>query len=137
MLRDARLTKTENKAVLACLVLILLLTSLLSMALVSPAKAQDSTGSTVGLWHLDEILPDGYREITPDATGQNPGMLVHAPEYPVLVEGKFDKAMEFDGSNGVYVPIRFLVGFPLLPSPYTCPFPQAWTYRKRSRLKLG
>src|SRR4030042_4680283 len=112
MRRDARLKKTENKAALAYLVLTLLLTSLLSMALVSPAKAQDSTGSTVGLWHLDEILPDGYNEITPDAPGQNSGMLVHAPEYPALVEGKFDKAMEFDGGNGVYVPIGFLVGFP-------------------------
>jgi hypothetical protein len=121
MRRDARLKKTENKAALAYLVLTLLLTSLLSMALVSPAKAQDSTGSTVGLWHLDEILPDGYREITPDATGQNPGMLVHAPDYPVLVEGKFDKAMEFDGSNGVYVPIRFLVGFPPSPQPIYVP----------------
>jgi hypothetical protein len=119
--RDARLKKTENKAVLACLVLPLLLTSLLSIVLVSPAKAQDSKGSTVGLWHLDEILPDGYREITPDATGQNPGMLVHAPEAPPLVEGKFDKAMEFDGGNGIYVPIRFLVGFPPSPQPIYMP----------------
>jgi hypothetical protein len=102
-------------------VLTLLLTSLLSMALIAPAKAQDSTGSTVGLWHLDEILPDGYNEITPDATGQNTGMLVHAPEYPVLVEGKFDKAMKFDGSNGVYIPIRFLVGFPPSPQPIYVP----------------
>ena len=121
MRREARLKKTENKAVLACLVLPLLLTSLLSIVLVSPAKAQDSKGSTVGLWHLDEILPDGYREITPDATGQNPGMLVHAPEAPALVEGQFDKAMEFDGGNGIYVPIRFLVGFPPSPQPIYMP----------------
>ncbi len=119
--RDARLKKTENKAVLACLVLALLLTSLLSIVLVSPAKAQDSTCSTVGLWHLDEILPDGYREITPDAAGQNSGMLVHAPEAPALVEGKFGKAMAFDGGSGVYVPIRFLVGFPPSPQPIYMP----------------
>src|SRR4030042_1739478 len=48
-------------------------------------------------------------------------MLVHAPEYPALVDGKFDKAMEFDGSNGVYVPIRFLVGFPPSPQPIYVP----------------
>jgi len=99
----------------------LLITSLLSIMLVSPAKAQDSAGSTVGFWHLDEILPDGYREITPDTTGQNPGMLVHAPEAPALVEGKFDKAIEFDGGNGIYVPIRFLVGFPPSPQPIYMP----------------
>lgn len=112
--------KTESKAATG-LMLTLLLTSLLSMALIAPAKAQDSTGSTVGLWHLDEILPDGYNEITPDATGHNPGTLVHAPEYPALVEGKFDKAMKFDGGNGVYIPIRFLVGFPPSPQPIYVP----------------
>ena len=119
--RDDKLKKTENKAVFACMALMLFLTSLLSVVLVSSAKAQSSPGSTVGLWHLDEVLPDGYREITPDATGQNPGMLVHAPLAPVLVEGKFDKAMEFDGGNGVYVPIRFLVGFPPSPQPIYMP----------------
>ncbi len=119
--REARPKKTRNKTA-TWLMLTLLLTSLLSAAFSASAKAQDSAGShTVGLWHLDEILPDGYNEVTPDATGQNPGTLVHAPSYPTLVGGKFDKAMKFDGSNGVYVPIRFLVGFPPSPQPIYVP----------------
>jgi hypothetical protein len=119
--REARPKKARSKTA-TLLMLTLLLTSLLSAAFSASAKAQDSGGShTVGLWHLDEILPDGYNEVTPDATGQNPGTLVHAPDYPALVEGKFDKAMKFDGSNGVYVPIRFLVGFPPSPQPIYVP----------------
>lgn len=104
------------------LMLTLLLTSMLSMAFIASVKAQDSVGPyTVGLWHLDEVIPDEYKEITPDATGKNPGTLVAAPTAPVLVEGKFDKAMKFDGNNGVYVPIRFLVGFPPSPQPIYIP----------------
>jgi len=57
--------KLESKAVTG-LMLTLLLTSMLSMAFIASAKAQDSVdSSTVGLWHLDEVLPNGYREITP------------------------------------------------------------------------
>lgn len=104
------------------LMLTLLLTSMLSMAFIASVKAQDSVNPyTVGLWHLDEVIPDEYKEITPDATGKNPGTLVAAPTAPVLVEGKFDKAMKFDGNNGVYVPIRFLVGFPPSPQPIYIP----------------
>lgn len=104
------------------LMLTLLLTSMLDMAFIVSVKAQDSVDPyTVGLWHLDEVLPDGYREITPDATGKNPGTLVAAPTAPMLVEGKFDKAMNFDGNNGVYIPIRFLVGFPPSPQPIYIP----------------
>jgi radical SAM protein with 4Fe4S-binding SPASM domain len=77
--RNTKLERTPSKTALACLALGLLLTSLLSIALFSPVKVQDSTGSTIALWHLDEILPDGYNEITPDAIGQNSGMPVHAP----------------------------------------------------------
>jgi hypothetical protein len=73
------------------------------------------------LWHLDEVIPDGYREITPDATGNNPGTLVGAPTTPMLVEGKFNKALNFDGNSSVYVPIRFLVGFPPSPQPIYIP----------------
>ncbi len=111
-------SKTET-----ALMLTLLLTTMLSMAFIASVKAQDPVDPyTVGLWHLDEVLPDGYREITPDATGKNPGTLVAAPTTaPVLVEGKFDKALEFDGNNGVYVPIRFLVGFPPSPKPMYIP----------------
>jgi uncharacterized protein (UPF0333 family) len=116
-----RMEKVASKAVTA-LMLALLLTVMLSMAFMASVNAQDSVdSSTVGLWHLDEVLPDGYREITPDAAGKNPGTLVATPTAPVLVEGKFDKAMQFDGNNGVYVPIRFLVGFPPSPQPIYIP----------------
>jgi hypothetical protein len=76
------------------------------------------SGSVVGLWHFDEIFPDGYQIITPDATGQNSGVLIDSPE---LVEGKFGKALLFDGNNAVYIPIRFLVGFPPTPEPIYIP----------------
>lgn len=116
-----RMEKIASEAV-TTLMLTLLLTSMLSVVFIASVKAQGSVDPyTVGLWHLDEVLPDGYREITPDATGKNPGTLVAAPTAPVLVEGKFDKAMEFDGNNGVYVPIRFLVGFPPSPEPIYIP----------------
>jgi Concanavalin A-like lectin/glucanases superfamily len=88
---------------------------------VTVAKPQSSVGKEVGLWHLDEVIPAEYRSVTPDATGANPGTLIHAPADPVLVEGKFGKALRFDGQNGVYVPIRFLVGFPPSPEPVYIP----------------
>jgi len=113
--------KTVCKSLIG-LALGLLLTSLISLATIAPAKAQASVDPyTVGLWHLNEVFPDGYQEKTPDATGQNPGILVSAPEAPALVDGKFDKALSFDGNNGVYVPIRFLVGFPPAPQPIYIP----------------
>ncbi len=92
-----------------------------SSCFVIVAKPQSSAGKEVGLWHMDEVIPADYRSITPDATGANPGTLVHAPADPELVEGKFGKALRFDGQNGVYVPIRFLVGFPPSPEPVYIP----------------
>jgi hypothetical protein len=100
----------------------LFLTSILSTTFVVQVRAQNTSDPyTAGLWHLDEVIPDGYKEITPDATGKNSGTLVAAPTVPELVKGKFDKAMKFDGNNGVYVPIRFLVGFPPSPQPIYIP----------------
>jgi hypothetical protein len=113
--------KSVSKAA-AVIMLTLFLLSILSTTFIAFVKAQSSVdSSTVGLWHLDEVVPADYREVTPDATGKNPATLVKAPKAPVLVEGKFDKAMEFDGNNGVYVPIRFLVGFPPSPQPIYIP----------------
>lgn len=103
------------------LMLTLLLACILSTAFIASTKAQDSANAyTVGLWHLDEVLPDGYREITPDAVGVNHGTLGPTPP-PKIVEGKFDKALEFDESNFVYVPIAFLIGFPPSPQPTFIP----------------
>jgi len=107
---------------LKALMLILLISSTLSIAFTaSSVKAQNSVDPrTVGLWHLDEIKPDGYRAVTPDASGRNPGILGVDP-LPLLVEGKFGKALKFDGGNFVYVPISFLVGFPPSPQPIYIP----------------
>jgi hypothetical protein len=49
------------------------------------------------LWHFNEAY-------TPDATGNNLGLLGGSPT-PTLVEGKVGKALSFDGNNFVYVPI--------------------------------
>src|SRR5690606_24507054 len=96
-----------------CLVAITALTMVLAMS----AMAQSSVDPyTVGLWHLDEIVPSGYQEITPDAVGVNDGT-IGSGSSAMLVEGKFDNALSFNGHNFVYVPISFLVGFPPSPQP--------------------
>jgi hypothetical protein len=128
--------KTETRLIRKTamwIILVLLLTSLLSVVSVKAQAAADP--NTVALWHLDEVLPDGYREITPDATGQNPGILISAPTAPALVEGKFGKAMSFDGSNGVYVPIRFLVGFPPSPEPIYIPISTSLDIAKEVKIE--
>ncbi len=94
---------------------------MLSFSLIATVKAQSTVDNhTIGLWHLDKINPDGYREVTPDATGINNG-IVGVDTSAMLVEGKFDKAFYFDGHNFVYVPIAFLVGFPPSPQPIYIP----------------
>lgn len=106
---------------LTIFILSILLLSALSIFLVTSVRAQGVIDSrTVGLWHLDEINPNEYQEITPDATGINNG-IVGADTSSMLVEGKFDKALSFDGHNFVYVPISFLVGFPPSPQPIYIP----------------
>jgi hypothetical protein len=107
--------KSQVKVLIVCLTA----ASILIMVLLTGASAQTS-GVTVGYWPLDENKPSGYNVITPDATGVNMGMVVGHPE-PSLVEGKFDKAMQFDGANGVYIPIKFVVGFPPTPQPIYMP----------------
>ena len=127
--------KLECKA-LTGLMLALLLSTILSMALVASVKAQGSVDpSTVGLWHLDEVLPNEYRVITPDATGNNPGTLAGEPTTPLLVEGKFDKALSFNGNNFVYVPIRFLVGFPPSPQPIYVPISLSLDVQKEIKIE--
>jgi hypothetical protein len=78
-------------------------------------------GTVVGAWPLGDIESSGSNSITPDLTGANPGILVGGPEQPVLTDGKFGKAMLFDGSNGVYIPIKFVIGFPPTPQPVFMP----------------
>lgn len=101
------------------LMLCFLVSSVMSTILLTSAKAQNS-GVTVGYWPLDVVQSSGYNVITPDSTGVNPGIVAGNPE-PTLVDGKFDKALQFNGQNFVYVPIKFVVGFPPTPQPIYIP----------------
>ncbi len=74
----------------------------------------------MGYWPLDEIKASGYNTITPDTASMNAGILAGTTQ-PVLVDGKFDKALQFNGDNFVYVPIDFVVGFPPTPQPIYVP----------------
>ncbi|MGA2681567.1 MAG: LamG-like jellyroll fold domain-containing protein [Candidatus Bathyarchaeia archaeon] len=107
------------KSTVKVLMLCLLATSVLSPILLTGVKAQNS-GVTRGYWPLSQIQPSGYNVITPDSTGVNPGIVAGTPQ-PTLVDGKFGKAMQFNGNNIVYIPIKFVVGFPPMPQPMYIP----------------
>jgi hypothetical protein len=102
-----------KKTVVKTLMLGLLVVVLLSPIFLSTTLAQNGA-VTVGEWSLDEVKPSGSSTITPDSTGVNNG-IVAGSNQPTLVDGKFDKAMKFDGENTIYVPIKFVVGFPPMP----------------------
>ncbi|MCZ2808972.1 MAG: hypothetical protein O2V44_06430 [Candidatus Bathyarchaeota archaeon] len=104
----------------AGLTLAMLLAVTLSLGCVIVPRVQCAEAYNVGLWHLDEVEADEYMEITPDAMGYNHGTLGGEPP-PTLVEGKFGKALSFEMSSFVYVPIAFLVGFPPTPEPIYIP----------------
>jgi len=113
----------------------MLLVITLSLGFVNLAKAQYSADAyTVGLWHLDEVKPDEYMEITPDAMGYNHGTL-GGETTPALVEGKFEKALSFDESSFVYVPISFLVGFPPTPEPIYIPISPGLDIQKELKIE--
>jgi hypothetical protein len=88
----------------------------------------------VGLWHLDDVQPEDYMEITPDAMGYNHGTL-GGEKHPTLVEGKFGKALSFDLTGFVYVPISFLVGFPPTPEPIYIPVSPSLDIQKELRIE--
>jgi hypothetical protein len=104
---------TESKCKLKIVMISILVTIILSIPFMTVVNAQ-SSGVTVGHWPLDEVKSSGYSTITPDAESVNAGTVAGDPA-PLLVEGKFDKAMKFNGENFVYVPIKFVVGFPPTP----------------------
>jgi hypothetical protein len=106
--------KNTNNTLIFCL----LAAALLSPILFSTVKAQSST--TVGEWALDEAKVSGDLTITPDAMGVNTGTLAGQP-HPSLVEGKYGKAMQFNGENAIYIPIKFIVGFPPMDKPMYIP----------------
>jgi hypothetical protein len=107
----------------------------LTVGCVNFAEAQSSADAyTVGLWHFDEVKPDGYMEVTPDAVGYNQGTL-GGEVHPRLVEGKFGKALSFDVSSFVYVPISFLVGFPPTPEPIYIPISPSLNIQKELKIE--
>jgi hypothetical protein len=101
------------------LVFFLLTVTLLCPLFLASANAQIGS-KTVGEWSMDEIKPMDSGSITPDSTGVNAGILAGDPE-PMLVDGKYGKALKFNGENGVYVPIKFVVGFPPMSQPMYVP----------------
>ena len=109
----------RKSAISSRFVSILIVIALSGMLTTIPI-GQCANAQTVGLWHLDELEPSDYMVTTPDARGYNHGTVGGEP-YPVLVEGKFDKALDFNQGSFVYVPIRFLVGFPPTPEPVYIP----------------
>jgi hypothetical protein len=85
------------KRQLALICILLLITVGFTLESVFPKKQEDKNLETLALWHFDQIY-------TPDATkNENHGMLEGTP-HPVIVEGKFGKALSFDGKNFLYVP---------------------------------
>jgi hypothetical protein len=107
-----------NKNLIKTVILCLLVATMLSPILSATARAESAT--TVGEWKLDETQTSGTTETTPDSTGVNNGILAGA-EHPTLVEGKYGNAMKFGGENAIYVPIKFIVGFPPMDEPMYVP----------------
>jgi hypothetical protein len=110
---------TRVKIGVIVLTLFLLVASMLSPVLLTGVHAQ-SDGVTVGNWPLSQVQPSGYMTVTPDSTGVNPGIVGGTPQ-PTLVDGKFGQAMQFNGNNFVYIPIKFVIGFPPMPQPMYLP----------------
>jgi hypothetical protein len=86
------------KGAIAGLTLMMFLMSIFFVTPIIFVEAQDKDYSeTIAMWHFDEVY-------TPDATDKgNIGILGGTPP-PTPVEGKFGKALSFDGNNFVYVP---------------------------------
>jgi hypothetical protein len=107
-----------NKKSIKMLTLCLLIATMLTPILLATAQAESAT--IVGEWKLDETKNSGSIAITPDSTGINNGILAGNP-HPTLVDGQSDKAMQFNGENAIYVPIKFVVGFPPMDEPMYVP----------------
>jgi hypothetical protein len=107
-----------KKNLIKILTLCLMVATILSPILLTTVKAQSAVA--VGEWALDEVKPSGSTTITVDSTGVNTAILAGKPE-PTLVDGKFDKAIQFNGDNAIYVPIKFVIGFPPMPEPMYLP----------------
>ncbi len=109
--------KTRDTKKILTLLMSVLAVTVLSSIVVTKVEAQNSR-TIVGSWPLSEVQPSGSSVITPDKTGVTPGVVAYDPQ---LVEGKFGKAMQFNGTNFVYIPLKFVVGFPPAPQPIYIP----------------
>ena len=125
-MKEFKATKTIGLLVVTVLVVTL------CFGCVNVPRVQCAQASTVGLWHLDEITPDGYSALTPDAMGYNHGTV---GGDAVLVEGKFGNALQCNISGFVYVPIAFLVGFPPTPEPIYIPVSPNLDIQKELRIE--
>jgi hypothetical protein len=85
------------KRTIAELTLIIFLINILITAFLTFAEAQDARAETIAMWHFDEIY-------TPDATDKGNIGILGGNSPPTTVEGKFGKALSFDGKNFLYVP---------------------------------
>ena len=116
-------------------ILVMLMTGVFSVAFIMVVNGQSlGKSQIVGLWHLDEIKPDAYKEIAIDSSGFNHGIVGGYPP-PELVEGKFDKALNFDVSSFIYIPISFLVGFPPSPEPIFIPVSTSLDIQKEVKIE--
>ena len=111
--------KKINNSIVKILTICLLAGTAMNLILLTGVEAQ-SNGTVVGSWLLQEVQASGYNTITPDKTGANPGIVAGTPQ-PIFVEGKFGKAIQFNGQNFIYIPIKFIVGFPPTPQPIYIP----------------
>ena len=69
----------------------------MSLAFAGRAFAEIDLETLVGAWLFDEDTGDTARDASPNG---NDGTLVKGPDW---VDGKFGKALEFDGTNGVEI----------------------------------
>ena len=86
------------KKAMATIIVTLFLASMLSTAFVTTAKAQYLTDPyTVGLWHFDE----GTGTTAYDSSGYDNNGTIYGATW---VDGKFGKALYFDGDDYVEIP---------------------------------
>jgi hypothetical protein len=84
------------KSTKTCLVLMCLCLFVISLVLVSPSSAKIDKKNVMGVW----LLNDGADTVKDSSPNKNNGTIKGKPKW---VEGKFGKALEFDGTSGVEI----------------------------------
>ncbi|MEM0314308.1 MAG: LamG-like jellyroll fold domain-containing protein, partial [Candidatus Bathyarchaeia archaeon] len=82
--------KDKQKLTLALILTCILIETILAYDIVR------GSSETLALWHMDEIY-------TSEASGKDTFAILGGNPPPTLVEGKFGKALSFDGENFLYV----------------------------------